>query len=192
MRALAVLLSQYCAEYQDTFPYYTAPGSKFEGMCGNILVRQPYFGMSDFWHVKFAPWAGLDCADDAFNSARGRLTPSTPFLYSSTLLADPSFWRPETRTGPEQWGPQRIGSVQYPSSKGLLINRADYAGALHPPISSRPVVAYALTDASCRERRYRDFLPFYSQGEGSWDGTVTHLGRPVLHTIGGIAGRDIE
>lgn len=149
-----------------------------------------YFGQQHVWHygLAMAYYEG-QVASEVF---LGR-TYSTDdnrwnndYLMSASLLARPEYWNELTRRGPEQWAGTRIHDVRFPSQKAILM---EGAAVWAPDLSDRLLGAGA--DGAASYRRYTEYTAPYPHGDGPFPGTMpSDIGKPGLHTIDGVLGRD--
>jgi prepilin-type N-terminal cleavage/methylation domain-containing protein len=204
LRTHAGVFSAYTAEWKDVYPYFTDPAATWTIVrCGDVADSLQYFAASDAWPIALAGHGYYDgeCFHRSFNppGALKHGWPWTPIMYSSTCIAHPRFWNPATRTGPDQWVPVRTDQVLYPAKKGLFLNLAmferiprgipgsQYTG---PPPRPDRGAEVGFCDGSAAWWRYERLNVPYRTGEGYWEGSVHYAGRPVLHTIDGVRGRD--
>lgn len=121
----------------------------------------------------------------------GESTPlATTASYAFPCFTDPRLWT----TTPQPWEqfpaerflrPVRVTETQHPSEKGVLIT---HIGEPNPDDPSRHRFGVAFVDGSAAEFPAAAFLP---QTEGFFGGRPARYPQPVLHTIGGIGGRDV-
>lgn len=198
LRQHAAVFHAYAASYDDTYPYFTEPSWCDEwATFGSIRVRTSYFGAASIWNIALA-----DCCYDgvyrspqfhppgAIERSNGEyLSVTSEYLYSSTFLADSTFWNYETRTGPGQWRAVRGSEVKHFSKKALFWE--SWWGELPWQRKSH---LFGFVDGSARGVRDRDILPQYQYGTiGPWaEGGCIHTtyGQPGMHSIDGVRGRD--
>jgi type II secretory pathway pseudopilin PulG len=199
MRTHVSMFTLYAADHKDYTPVFTIPSKiSFVRCCGWVMQERLYFQADDSWHIFLSNYyASDDFRDDIFytNVSQPReYRLWTNYLYSSTFLTDPGFWRTTTREGPWQWKPQTVSSVAHPSLKGLLINFAfpdtpvvdGYDG---PP----PPARIGFVDGSAQKFQRDALRSAYSGDPGPWrasDGLGSQ--QPVLHTIDGVRGVDVQ
>ena len=119
------------------------------------------------------------------------------FRYTESYLAVPDFWDAATRTGRPQWRAVPAASTAYPAKKGLVTSWARVE-----PVPGKIATYYsphdmtqdtAFVDGSAKTVKLADFLPWMRTGEGMYPGRqTTPFGWPVLHTMQGALGRDIQ
>lgn len=119
------------------------------------------------------------------------------FRYTESYLAVPDFWDASTRTGRSQWRAVPAANTAHPSKKGLVTSWAGQepvpgkAGSYGSPQNMTQDTAFA--DGSAKSVKTSEFLPWVRTGEGSYPGRqTTPFGWPVLHTLNGALGRDIQ
>jgi prepilin-type N-terminal cleavage/methylation domain-containing protein len=193
LRQHSVVFSSYANDYDDIAPYFTTPGTLTQIQCCSSVVQHVlYFNAHQSWNIALLSWyPGLDYRDDLF-FADDPQPPSqrlfTQYWYSSSFLASPEFWNMSRRTGSEQWSPQRFSKVATPSHKGLLLafdglyNNIGVDGA-----------RIAFVDGSAQRKRIGELRPGYPGGADPWwqtDGLSSGL--PVMHTIDGVHGVDVD
>ncbi|NRA58835.1 MAG: hypothetical protein HRU13_12040, partial [Phycisphaerales bacterium] len=93
--------------------------------------------------------------------------------------------------------PGPAAQAAYPAAKGLLTSWAarvpvqGHAATYRSPDEMPQETAFV--DGSARTVVRRDFLPWMQTGEGQYPGRETMpLGWPVLHTMDGAQGRDVN
>lgn len=190
----------YIRDWDSDYPIYANPNADLHVIRSNdrTLTYDWYFSTVSGWHVALADeyYNGRSDGDDF--QRRGALPGYaiiTPYFYSSSFLAQPSFWNERTRTGPEQWQGVRDTQVQWPSAKVLFLDFVMWnqtARPRDPNFSSERNTDVALLDGSASQVGESAFVAPYFQGEGNWEGSVFDWGIPGLHTRNGVAGRDIR
>ncbi|MCW5757776.1 MAG: type II secretion system protein [Phycisphaeraceae bacterium] len=197
IRGHGQILQMYSADYAGFFPVIGHPDRPT-----TIRVGGREFDLH-YWHAEFQ-WV-FALAEQYYDGRIGHpsLFPpgyhgdSSPFKYTESYLATSDFWAPETRTGRQQWRAVPAALTAYPSAKGLLTS---WAGKVPVPgrlytysFPDDMLQETAFVDGSARTIVLRDFLPWMRTGEGDYPGRKTQpLGWPVLHTMHGAVGRDIE
>lgn len=197
IRGHGQILQTYTADYAGFFPVVGHPDRPTTIRAGGREVELTY------WHADFQ-WV-YALADQYYDGRIGH--PSffppgykeggSPFKYTESYLAAPDFWAPESRTGRDQWRAVPAALTAYPSAKGVLTS-----WAARVPVPGKPATysspdempqETAFADGSARTIVRRDFLPWMQTGEGHYPGReTTPLGWPVLHTLNGAQGRDIQ
>jgi len=208
LRFNAIIFHMYAGDFCGLAPYYTDPlvADPIDVRPGEPQTRPPrFFWGFDRWNYALAeqyldgnPFAA-NCYPPTYpyGSVDPNLRPGeTPYHYSCTFIADARFWNPSTRTGPSQWGPQRIDAVVFPSAKCLLtcsFVRPAVRGwrGDPPPLPDNPLLETALTDGSARV--VKGGAEGVSTGDGRWTAPI-HQSAGLLgaHTVDGIRGRDIR
>lgn len=123
------------------------------------------------------------------------------FATTEALYADPRFFNWNTQTGPAQFAPQRLDSALFPSAKGLLYPIFMYHhrqfGTVLTCCSVDVPAPIAFFDLSVRElimRRLRPgILNLYSDLQyGGHEDPRDRPGPPVISTLDGLRGRDVD
>ncbi len=180
----------YTTENRDAFPSLVPVDARtstyFVG--GQPYTINGYFGQVYVWHF------GLAAAyyDDQMNIELFKRAHRDSWLVSdyrltASIMADPAFWNYATRTGPSQWRGQRANAVRYPSAKVLLADDRIMDGIA----TNETAGVIALADTSARFIHRDEIANPFLPGEGEWPGSWT-FGRPGIHTVDGIFGRDIQ
>lgn len=197
LRSHASVFAAYAGDYRDFFPCVTDPARPTSDIsCERItLPDSPYFVASAAWNVGLADaYYGGDCFQASFYSPGytsdwhddGSHPVFTSYWFSCAFLAEPAFWRPETRVGPAQWRGSKYAEVAFPSKKVLLIDI--YAWARRPADNDM----IALADGAAVRSRAHARLSQYPNGDGNFPGSVHSWSAPGTHTLGGTGGRDIR
>jgi len=199
LRSHVQVFSVYATDFSDIWPYFTDPRATQTVLYDDRYQRVypiEYFLAHAFWNIALAPgYYDGDSRSAVFYDPGHRPPASgTPYYYySCTFFAAPAYWKPETRTGPQQWSPTKVHQVTFPSQKGLFL--APFAR----PDPDNPETAdiwadprgVGFCDGSSRLVPSRDFQAVYPTGDGLWPGCFHGSGVEVLHTIGGVSGRDV-
>lgn len=197
----ARIMHVYAGDYKDTWPTVDPRG--VDGMTtwevpGWPTLGTHYFGLAAGWpKLLFANYYDGDPFHPSFKALRRSKPPITSFYLSQALWADPEFWRPETRTGPEQWRATRVDEVVHASHKALLVN------FLEPPDDAsvefrsgqrtiKPVLPFVSVDAAARGVGPDSVGIGYPRGTGTWPGSYLTSPQPGMHTIDGVRGRDVK
>lgn len=189
----AAAFTAYSADYAGYYPYFTNPTATYSVVwCGGQGYRvSRYFDAQFFWSAVMSEYLGQPCGDAAFFpkvEMKSRPEQADPyFLYPATLISDPDFWNALTRTGPSQWRAVGTHEVKFTSYKGVLVSFHpwDLDESFGP---SKFVAAFA--DGHASDHLTSEAMRPYPRGEGDWRGYVFSYGRPVLHTVDGVRGRD--
>ncbi len=198
IRQHAVVFHQYTSDWRDFWPAVTVPDATYSVVYDDATpyyIR--YFDANFFWSVPLArPVYGTTYRDDAIHSPAHPTERGYPsYRYDASFLADPDYWRPETRVGPSQWRATRAAEVLFPSDKSLFIdfdtNRVDlpeYTMRLGPPY------ILSFCDGSAGAFPGDKLARGYAGGTGPWGGTSSGSSMlpdgPGVMTIGGLRGRD--
>jgi len=117
------------------------------------------------------------------------------YEYSSAFVARPEYWAYETRTGPEQWGGNRLDEVLFASKKVLLRETWPHwqPGATN---GVRPWPRRSAVTVAGEAHGFTSFPPskesIYLKGDGDYEGAVLLTGLWGLHTLHGARGRDLQ
>lgn len=199
LRTHAQVFSMYAGDWRDAWPVFINPTIDPTWVrSGRFGAELFYFDSCFSWNLALAesyysedPVSSIFFPPNYEDPVVARYNFFTPLLYSCSLIADPAYWRYETRLeGLSQWNGTRIDQARYPASKCLLVDswrHPDWIGNERQSESVR----MSLIDGSATELRSGEVLKGYSRGDG-----VAHGGHPSgpprgLHTIDGVRGRDI-
>jgi prepilin-type N-terminal cleavage/methylation domain-containing protein len=124
---LAKSFASYTSDFRDYMPYFTDPKATYSVVYHDGIGMQiEYFGAYYTWHIALGE-RSFDAPPTSpvyytlQEQPRHGFGP-TSFWYSASFLADPAYWKMETRIGPEQWRSTRLAEVIFPSSKALLLD----------------------------------------------------------------------
>lgn len=192
LRQHATVFTNYGMDWDDYFPAPTDPDATYTVFYPNgEVVPLGYFDVDWRWTVPMAPYYDDNALHPSFFPPDDPAWYGTMYYYSCTFIADPRFWNPKTRTGPEQWRGTRGDEVLYPALKGLFFNMHDRA-EVPPPFTG---AGAAFVDASAEFVKAERFRPWYPNGEGPWRARIhpsmSLQGRWLIHTIDGVRGRDV-
>jgi prepilin-type N-terminal cleavage/methylation domain-containing protein len=199
------IFTMYTMDYKGVYPYFTDPDATYTVVRhSDITLELLYYDAHSFWNFALADgyYDGQLASPSMFpadmNVRHGYGTSYVmTYYYSCNFIASPAFWNKKTRTGPEQWRPVRNAQVVYPSKKGLLIDESGAAWGLDdgvivpargPPFGN----TVGFIDGSARFIAEDRLIKGYLQGDGNWWGCFHHTPDPVLHTIDGVRGRDVQ
>lgn len=202
LRQHAIVMGMYTDDYKDFFPLYVEPrvgsfavvrrhdekyliGYLSQTTEWNSLMCEQYYD-GEFLHQSFfAPdderYADLQKLDE---NKKDWLWDSS-YVYSTTCLTHPDYWRMKTRTGPDQWQVQMRSRVRFPSDKGLFLQMWPLTMYINRDWWHRA----AFMDGHAEQRLIREFFPAeigdveFMSAPSPW---------PVLHTKDGILGRDLR
>ncbi|MCA3004738.1 MAG: type II secretion system protein [bacterium] len=203
MQAIGAGFSLYNQDFQEAFPLFTTIGSFSTELRGEGLPPQKvsYFEAASTWHIVLArPYFSAPPTSDIFFPSSNRVADyarrpkRTTFLYPCAFIARPEFWRPETRmVDTPQLGATRTSEVAFPSAKALIV-RGPVPNAPAPVLPEFTPVLF--TDGSARDLPRAEHASGYLKGCGIWWDNYggEHHGDtpPLLHTIGGVQGRDVR
>lgn len=194
IRTHVTILSQYASDYRDTTPCFIDPAATYGVIrVGDFVTTANYFDMTVYWNLPMSElYYQSSPRSPVFARPRHRVEYATDYSYSSSFLAHPDFWVAELRTGPDQWGPVKLTDVSYPDRKGAFFSRVDWAESTFEYTHQVSGIPLGMTDGSARAIQPSKLLPPYWYGEGNWQGSRYSYGIPVLHTPGGVRGRDIQ
>ncbi|MBX3321673.1 MAG: hypothetical protein KF757_01645 [Phycisphaeraceae bacterium] len=187
----------YAGDWQDYFPYITRPDATTSIIrgCGGWGYSS-YFGAAVVWPIPLAD-AYYDgaCTGAVFHHPAYRGDGFNNYMLSTSTLAEPAYWDLTTRTGPNQWAPQRLPKVQFPAAKAILVEIHpvhDMPYQSHRQTEGMPPVGMAAVDGSVGRWKREDLIPGVTSGEGIYDGIYLGQGVFGMHTINGVLGRDIN
>lgn len=200
-RQHAAVFAAYTVDYAGTLPYLTKRDATLTVVrVGGRAYGIKYFAAKHWWNLILAGryYDGQSSCPCYFSPADLAETPPFPYgfdtadyRYTATALADPVFWSSASRTGPEQWGPQRIDRVKFTSKKGLFLEQpAHWSASWNRGDEFRHAVSFF--DGHAEAHRLRDLLAPVVHGEGNWPGSESNSGDPVVHTRDGLRGRDVQ
>jgi len=197
IRGHGQIMQTYSVDYAGYFPVVGHPDRPTTVEVGGREIELTY------WHADFQ-WV-YALANGYYDGRLGHpsLYPpgyedgGSPFMYTESFLAAPQFWSPQTRTGRTQWRPVPAALASYPSAKGLLTSWASRVPVQGQAASYRfpddMPQETAFVDGSAKTIKRGDFLPWMQTGEGDYSGhRTTPFGWPVLHTLQGAQGRDVN
>lgn len=193
-RTHVAALTAYANDYQEFWPALTDPKASLSVIWyGDFPVQIGYFWVHSRWHLVLAePYYNSSPFAEVFHDPYGGTAGDslTEYYYSHTFLTRPEFWARETRTGPQQWGPTRVGDVLYPDRKGLVVSGRAYEN----PVEPERLIPAGFVDGSAEARSLDRWNRYYVGGTGNWPGYfIGYLhGAPEMHTIDGVRGRDRE
>lgn len=144
-RQLATLVTAYATDNKDlpptVFPpIYVNPALNVpwaEATIGKTKLRGAWFDNGITYHLLLRPLPPI-AAFRAVEAPRGGPTIEIDgqqtsrlvhFMLSDPFYADPDYWTFDKQQGPEQWRPQRLTSVAFPSAKGLTFQYMLYGRA---------------------------------------------------------------
>jgi len=212
LRTHAATFSMYANDYAGILPHFTKPGlisSVVQG--GGLAAWTSYFDAFRYWHIALADgYYNGNARDESLfppgfstSDAFGHRWPIvTPYAYPCAFIADPAYWNPYTRTGPEQWRATRLSEVLFPSAKTLIVQtwpfteREGPTGGSLRPNPYRPLPVALADGAAINANESLRRRPGYRRGDGynfANDGAVHYSDSPpLLHTTDGVRGRDVR
>ncbi|MBL8764134.1 MAG: prepilin-type N-terminal cleavage/methylation domain-containing protein [Phycisphaerae bacterium] len=201
LRQHAGVIALYAADYAGAVPYFSNPlGPKTTLHCAAIGedFNTLYWGPTLFWTLALADgyYQGR-CFDPSFTPPRARRGWDAAYLMSCTFMAEPAYWRRETR----EWPPAQLRGVRladavFPSAKCAFME--DFYEARNQwGEQQAPDCLMAMLDGHARAARPDQI----NEGMPSADGRyidryytwhfADHWLAP-LHTLDGIRGRDLR
>lgn len=188
LRTHSQVLAAYAADWDDYYPAFADPDATYSIVrgCGRSHTFR-YFESVAFW--TFALCEGYydrtpEHASLIHPGQRGEGILHTNYLLSSAFYAAPSYWNESTRlSGTRQWGPSRLSSVVFNSSKAVAVEIHPTRGFPHRAVRSGVGLAFA--DSSAGRFAGPELQQPYPHGD-AW----IPVGIFGMHTIDGWAGRD--
>lgn len=204
LRSHAQAFTAYLGDYRDTFPFFTTPwegrtltggGVEFEGAV--------FFDAHHSWHIVLSGTGYTESVESQvfwpprFLSEDGGGWPFfTPYNYPCVFIADPRYWNPFTRMGPNQYRATEAAQVLFPDAKSLVVERWPYEARVASSSQVRHRLPVAFCDGSARSVRWNERGPEYEGADGVQfvpAGAVHFVNNPpLLHTIDGVRGRDVH
>ena len=141
VREMSFAVTLYGGQHDDSPPvmcrpeYNTGYGTDYQVVSiRGAQVRMGWFTTPYQFHLMFSPSLPFDTliapgnhwGDDLLD-AYGTAQEWNDYALTTTLYAAPSYWDRQRQSGPEQFGAQRLGRIEFPSNKGLLMQIADYS-----------------------------------------------------------------
>jgi len=207
LRSHGQVLAAYVGDWDDAWPWFADPKATWTVVrCQErgVSVKIKYFMSAHNWnyaladgyydgqfdHEAFYP-PGMTDAARSFGSLGGQ----TPYALGCSFIADPKFWRPESRTGPRQWRFTRASEVLFPADKALLASDWPLLTQLPNPIppvtAARARMEMCFADGSAESLSTESLRAGYENGDGVFDGSWHFWDLPYCtHTLGGVTGRD--
>ena len=194
------VFDMYSADHADAFPQLVPAlpiRHEISNASGLRAYDLAYFETIRFWNIGLSDqYYDGDAQGQSFYSptrvANGPGQGGTSYMHSQALLAGSDFWNTSTRlSGHSQWRAVRQAEVVSPSKKGIFL---DYEGFMFPSVSSTSLmgVAIGFADGSARFIKVGELLPPYPRASGGPPGDDATLPIPVLHTVDGVRGRDVQ
>ncbi len=198
LRSHAGVFATYAADEGDQFPFFTFPEATLSVVRGGgVAVAIPHFQSFWTWNIALADnyFGGQVLPESLIIPWQRARDPVTMYWYGDCFVARPQYWRYETRVlGPSQLRPTRASDVQFPSSKGLVLEAGWKLDA--PGRGFYDAQRFSCVDGSARRYGQRELQRPLMRGVGLVSGGgefAGHvLGMPVMHTVGGVVGRDVR
>lgn len=195
--AFAKGFAAYTLDFRDSMPYFTDPKATYSVVYHDGVGMQiEYFGTYYTWHIALGErsFGSLPTSTVYYapqEQPRYGFGP-TSFWYSASFLADPAFWKMETRIGPEQWRSTRHAEVVFPSSKAVILDGFHwFKDKFRDPENKRKVTIMGFIDASAELLDPVEVIRGYPHGTGPWHGNaMLTYPAPGMVTIDGVRGRD--
>jgi type II secretory pathway pseudopilin PulG len=210
LRYNAAVFHVYATDYRELAPYYVDPRDLTPVIVvesRGIIQRAWYFMAANLWNLALADqyFGGDPYPDSAFPPAypygvfdRDQRVGPTPYAYTCSFLAAPTYWNSATRTGRDQWSAIRIDSVAFPSAKVMLASEFTGPRSRDGTVPPDPPPRLwkeelGMADGSARAVAPHSIVPGHPTG----DGLVVaegHRGAGTAgtHTVDGVQGRDIR
>lgn len=196
LRSHAQILSVYAGDEADGFPFFTdpeAPLSVVRG--GGVAVAVSHFQSFWTWNIALADnyFGGEVLPEALVVPGMGSRHPITMYWYGDCFVARPDFWRLETRrVGTSQWRGTRASEVLFPSQKGVVFEMSGIGEH-----GLFPRLRFSTVDGAAASRLSRELTRPLTGGVGNGFGAGPNMfghivGMPVMHTIGGVQGRDVR
>lgn len=191
----------YSQDFSEQFPYFTRPepGPSTTLIDPSGLERVvDYFGARYAWPTALTAryYNGAESRSGVFVSPfRTELQrPSWDYLYPCVFLADPTYWRPETRMFPPmQFRSTRQSDISFPSAKVLISDECYWETTQNTP---SPFAAAGCVDGHAERVSAQRIPRPYVLGEGTGNPNTSPYGYHAgsndvfMHTIGGVSERD--
>lgn len=198
LRQCAGVFTTYTSDWAETFPLFADPFGETREIArlnGRSITISQYFLSCHAWHWALTTqyFDGSEANPVFFDAARKGVL----FEYPCTFIAHREFWNFSTRRGPIQYGPTRTFDVLFPDRKFLLLTAGEYyPDNSASPLPSRRSPSIAIPAAFTSGHAARNPLPTILPGVA---GEFPHAGfyhlhdiPPGMHTLDGVAGRDIR
>lgn len=199
LRTHATNVHAYAGDYSDSNPYLTDPlatGTILRGGGASVLV--PFFFLYPTWNIALADeyYAGNPLHDSLQVPWKPSFAPPWPpytlYWYPDCLISRPEYWNPQTRRSDRsQWRATSLAEIAFPSLKGIILEQG-WTSHSSPPRLYGGGIRFALADGAAIERPQRDLSSPYATGSDPGVAPAADYGIPVMHTINGVRGRDIQ
>lgn len=193
IRHHAAVFMAYAVERRGEFPHYVDPDADFTILrwSGNAYPTR-YFQAQTNW-----PIAMLGHYDTEFpfhDQFRSDINADFTYYYPHVFLAAPDHWRSTDHTGSDQWRATYMREVRHPSGKGILFDYSGWNaqdGRTTPLRVGGKASPVAFVDGSARAYRLTELNPAAGFPGADFAEEWAALPTPVMHTLDGVAGRDI-
>ncbi len=199
LHSMGGALASYTHDYREGWPLM------FDPLATSWVVRDTlrerasettiYFAQHTLWIYLIGPYAfsGEVYNPVMFPAEDPPTVSRTPLVYPCVFVADPAYWKPETREGRGQWRGTRVGEVVHPSAKVLLSSAHATAQIVDVRSAGDVRVPCLLAEGSARAPQLSEFKPGMSSGDGPWvPGAIHNYDDGIgWHTIDGVRGRDL-
>lgn len=197
LRAHATNTTAYASDWNGFFPAMTRPednvtrvvvnGREYNLHYWSPTVMWPLAMLNEFYDSNMAHPSLIERDDDV-----AQPWGNWAYRYSSSFLARPEFWSPQTREGTHQLGATRLSEVRHPAQKGLFVPFGDLPEDFLELSNSSRRWHIGFVDTSARSLSRGLLGEWYRSGEGEYGSGGGSVGFPVTHTINGIHGFDIR
>lgn len=212
IRAIGIALQSYADENNDLPPvffrpiaghYPETPQQQVEVL--GRSVQGYWFSHGLYYHMAFGPPLPLKTLQSPGRPAEwsetGGGVPTTSisdYWLTDTLYAEPAYWDRWTQAGVSQWKVQRLSSIRFPSSKGLLYQVFVYhmpgrSLRQQVPMFDGVAGAVAWADLSAQNIVQSSLLPGEPNFHAHWPAhrpTFLDNGWAIRATRDGVLGRD--
>ncbi len=203
LRQHGVTMTAYTGDNAESFPFLTDPAA-YETIFrhGGAIARPQFFELHAVWNFPLADdYYGGDHRGGAFDMPYAPVSHASQYYYADCFIARPEFWNLRTRTGMDQWRGTRQSDVMFPALKGIVRERHSWndlaAGRLVTPGPDDPwePIRFVSVDGAARgvlSSAVLAPLPVGVEGPWPWRVSYLHHGVPIMHTIDGVRGRDVD
>lgn len=208
IRSLGTLLIIYASGNRDLPPMflssaegYWPPDSPPSATVRGIQVSGYWFDHASLYHLAFDEPVppkllrvpGVRWTEVVTEGPEGLVAPFSNYHLTLSLYAEWDYWTVASQRGPSQWGPQRLGSIAFPSSKGLIFQAATASpdGGV-PMATNAPGVRSAVlwADSSAAIVDQFSLLGGVPNRFAHYGGNGGTPGRAIATTELGVRGRD--
>ncbi|GJQ30524.1 MAG: hypothetical protein HBSAPP03_24080 [Phycisphaerae bacterium] len=195
LRQHAGVFLLYSQDYREQFPYFTKPlpgdSTWIEDRDGRVW-KVHYFSAYYMWPVVMSyGYYNATGSRDGFRSPFHVEVPDHfwDYQYPCTFIADPAFWRPETRLmPPAQFRAIRLTDIAFPAFKVLMSDDCLW----HASRRGSPQGAGGCVDGHAEIIASHRMSPYYRPGETSFEYGRHVSDNPLLHTLDGCSARDFS